>query len=150
MGALDGLSVLLLEDEFLIALEAEDMLTRMGAARIEIAQDLDEADRLLAKSHFDVAMLDVNVNGRTSLDLAAELKQRGVPVLFATGYELKSKSIPADDSIPYITKPYSADKLESALVSTLADTSGPLPKGAHDRIEKRAQSAPTLPPATDD
>ena len=123
MGALDGLSVLLLEDEFLIALEAEDMLARMGAARIEIAQDLEEADRLLAENSFDVAMLDVNVNGRSSLGLASELKRRGVPVLFATGYELKSKSIPADDSIPYITKPYSADRLESALLTTLESTS---------------------------
>ncbi|HEX5005618.1 MAG TPA: response regulator [Hyphomonadaceae bacterium] len=122
MGALDGLSVLLLEDEFLIALEAEDMLARMGAARIEIAQDLEEADRLLAENSFDVAMLDVNVNGKSSLGLASELKRRGVPVLFATGYELKSKSIPADDSSPYITKPYSADRLESALLSTLEST----------------------------
>jgi DNA-binding LytR/AlgR family response regulator len=125
MGALDGLSVLLLEDEFLIALEAEDMLTRMGAARIEIAQDLEAAGRLLAENHFDVAMLDVNVNGRTSLELAAELKQRGTPVLFATGYELKSKSISADESIPYITKPYSADRLESALLVTLSSTAEP-------------------------
>jgi DNA-binding LytR/AlgR family response regulator len=125
MGALDGLSVLLLEDEFLIALEAEDMLTRMGAARIEIAQDLEAAGRLLAENHFDVAMLDVNVNGRTSLELAAELKQRGTPVLFATGYELKSKSISVDESIPYITKPYSADRLESALLVTLSSTAEP-------------------------
>jgi DNA-binding LytR/AlgR family response regulator len=134
MGALDGLSVLLLEDEFLIALEAEDMLTRMGAARIEIAQDLEEATRLLEENQFDVAMLDVNVNGRTSMDLAAELKQRGVPVLFATGYELKSKSIPADDTIPYITKPYSADRLEAALMSTLSSTTEPPRKAAPKRV----------------
>jgi DNA-binding NtrC family response regulator len=134
MGALDGLSVLLLEDEFLIALEAEDMLTRMGAARIEIAQDLEEATRLLVENQFDVAMLDVNVNGRTSMDLAAELKQRGVPVLFATGYELKSKSIPADDTIPYITKPYSADRLEAALMSTLSSTTEPPRKAAPKRV----------------
>jgi DNA-binding NtrC family response regulator len=134
MGALGGLSVLLLEDEFLIALEAEDMLTRMGAARIEIAQDLEEATRLLVENQFDVAMLDVNVNGRTSMDLAAELKQRGVPVLFATGYELKSKSIPADDTIPYITKPYSADRLEAALMSTLSSTTEPPRRAAPKRV----------------
>ncbi|HEY7797717.1 MAG TPA: response regulator [Hyphomonadaceae bacterium] len=110
------------------------MLTRMGAARIEIAQDLEEATRLLVESQFDVAMLDVNVNGRTSMDLAAELKQRGVPVLFATGYELKSKSIPADDTIPYITKPYSADRLEAALMSTLSSTTEPPRKAAPKRV----------------
>ena len=138
MGALDGLSVLLLEDEFLIALEAEDMLTRMGAARIEIAQDLEEAGRLLGEHRFDIAMLDVNVNGQTSLGLAADLKERGIPVLFATGYELKSKSIPADDSIPYITKPYSADRLESALVSALSSTNPPPPTVFPEKSAKRA------------
>ena len=120
MRPLEGMSVLVLEDEFLIALEAEDMLARMGAARIEVAQDLEEAMRLVEASRFDIAMLDVNVNGKTSLGLAAELKQRNIPVLFATGYELNSRSMGADDSIPYVTKPYSAERLQSALVQALA------------------------------
>jgi DNA-binding response OmpR family regulator len=120
MSALAGLSVLLLEDEFLIALEAEDMLLNLGVSKVTIASTLDDAMRLVSSQSFDVAVLDVNVNGAMSFPLAAELRQKGVPVLFATGYELRARPDVADPTLTYVTKPYTADRLAKGVRQVLA------------------------------
>jgi CheY-like chemotaxis protein len=117
MGDLTGTSVLLLEDEFLIALDAEQILTELGAAKVEIASTLTDAERLAENGRFDVAMLDVNINGEVSFALAESLRRRGVPVIFATGYEMKNQPFP--EFAMCVTKPYSSDNLLEVLSTAL-------------------------------
>ena len=58
MRSLDGASVLLLEDEFVVALDAEQMLQELGVVRVETAATLSEAEARAREGHFDVAVLD--------------------------------------------------------------------------------------------
>jgi CheY-like chemotaxis protein len=121
MDELKGASVLLLEDEFLIAMDAEEILKELGAAKVETAATLAEAERLAAGDGFDVAMLDVNINGEMSLPLARALRQRGVPVVLATGYEMRDEGLA--DCVAWLRKPYSREGLQRALVTALKERS---------------------------
>jgi CheY-like chemotaxis protein len=119
MSDLAGLSILLLEDEYLIALDAEQSLKEFGAERVEIASTLREAEDIAAAGRFDVALLDVNINGEMSFALADSLRQRGIPVVFATGYELKKREAPPTEMATIISKPYTKEKLRDALSGAL-------------------------------
>jgi CheY-like chemotaxis protein len=119
MSDLAGVSVLLLEDEYLIALDAEQSLKDFGVERVEIASTLQEAEKLAAAGRYDVALLDVNINGEMSFALADSLRQRGIPVVFATGYELKAREAPPTEIGVTISKPYTRDKLRDALAGAV-------------------------------
>ena len=119
MGNLDGARVLLLEDEFLVALDAEQMLKELGARQVETAATLSEAEERARQGHFDVALLDVNINGQMSFGLAEALRNRGVPVVFATGYELKNRAIPGLDVALCVSKPYTSERLCQVLCAAL-------------------------------
>jgi CheY-like chemotaxis protein len=121
MNVLKGIDVLLLEDEFLIALDAQDILQDMDAGRVEVASTLEEARALAETGRFDVALLDVNINGVMSFPVAALLRQRGVPVVFTTGYELDPDALPQPLAGNIcVTKPYTAEALRDALAHALA------------------------------
>jgi CheY-like chemotaxis protein len=120
MSELEGKSVLLLEDEFLIAMDAEEILVqRLGAATVKVVSTFDEAQAAAEAGAFDIALLDVNINGQMSFPIAEALRARGVPVVFATGYNLGDRRPPEIDPAHCLTKPYTGDGLEAALVSAL-------------------------------
>lgn len=125
MGTLDGVSVLLLEDEYLIALDAEQILQDLGVRRIETAATLSDAETRARDGHFDIALLDVNVNGQMSFALAQTLRARGVPVVFATGYELKDRAIPGLEADLCVSKPYTSERLRQVLCAALAGDQRP-------------------------
>ena len=120
MTSITGLSVLLVEDEFLIAIDAQEMLQEMGAASVDIAGTFEEAERLIGAKHFDLAVLDVNLNGRMSFPLAEKLFAAGTPVLFGTGYSLMSRPMPGFERGVCVSKPYTAQTLKQGLLSALA------------------------------
>jgi CheY-like chemotaxis protein len=121
---LAGLSILLLEDEFLIALDAQDILMELGAARVEVVNTLDAARQALERPQFDLALLDINVNGEMSFPVAEQFAIRNVPVVFASGYELRDP--PKLNGMPAccLGKPYTTENLQKALLSTLASKRG--------------------------
>jgi light-regulated signal transduction histidine kinase (bacteriophytochrome)/CheY-like chemotaxis protein len=112
--ALDGLKILLVEDQLVIAMDAEMMLAGKGASAIETAASPAEALRKL--SHFtpDAAVLDVNLGTETSLPVAEELARRNIPFVFATGYG-DNIMVPQSFSAPTIRKPYDEAALARAL-----------------------------------
>ena len=120
MATLEGACVLLLEDEYLIALDAEQILKELGVQQVEIASTLSEAVERVREGRFDVALLDVNVNGEMSFGLAKVLSARGVPVVFTTGYELKDRGVPDIDTDLCVSKPYTSERLRQALCAALA------------------------------
>jgi CheY-like chemotaxis protein len=86
-SGIQGLRVLVVEDEGLIAIMFEDMLMDMGCAAIRLARDADEALRIVENEDFDAALLDVNLGrGKTSYPIADALTRRGTPFAFLTGY----------------------------------------------------------------
>ena len=120
MTNISGLSILLVEDEFLIAIDAQEMLEEMGAASVDVAGTFEEAERLIAAKKFDLAVLDVNLNGRMSFPLAEKLLDNGTPVLFGTGYSLISRPMPGFERGICVSKPYTAQTLKQGLLTALA------------------------------
>ncbi len=110
---LDGLKLLLVEDDDLVAFTVEEMLLQGKAASVVVAADVPTALQELARGAFDAAILDINLAGQPSWPVAAELRRLGIPYLTVTGYaglqhELLGKVLP---------KPYSMRQMLEAVAS---------------------------------
>jgi light-regulated signal transduction histidine kinase (bacteriophytochrome) len=83
---LDGLRILIVEDQALIAIDMEETLRRMGARDVRLSPNA--ADALVAIDEFnpDAAVLDFNLGTDTAVDAADALMRRSIPFIFATGY----------------------------------------------------------------
>jgi two-component sensor histidine kinase/ligand-binding sensor protein len=115
-ASVQGLSVLIVEDEALIALEAEAELLRAGTGAMTRAHSIEEAERCISSAPFDVAILDVNLNGRPSFPLADLLADRGISFVFASGYSHLHGLPERWRSVPLVNKPYSRAELVAAIV----------------------------------
>ncbi|CAG1014769.1 MAG: response regulator [Rhizobiaceae bacterium] len=121
---LAGKRILVVEDEFLLALDAAATLEACGVKVVGPAYSIERALALAATEDLDAAMLDVNLKGANSLPVALALERRGVPIMYATGYGAKPRDWPAG---PVIDKPYSAEQIGGALASLLSGTARPEP-----------------------
>jgi len=83
---LSGLRVLVVEDEMLVSMLVEDMLSDLGCSVVGPAAELDQAMDLAKTADIDLALLDVNLGGKPIFPVADALKARGVPFAFASGY----------------------------------------------------------------
>ncbi|WP_414692512.1 response regulator [Phenylobacterium sp.] len=83
---LDGLRVLVVEDEMMVSMLIEDMLGELGCLVVGPASRLDEAMALARDADIDCAVLDVNLGGQPIFPVADLLRERGRPFAFATGY----------------------------------------------------------------
>jgi DNA-binding response OmpR family regulator len=101
---LAGHLVLVVEDDYFIAEEICTALRRTGAAVIGPAPDVEQGRLLIAEQRLDCAVLDVNLHGEHVFQLAGELRARGVPSIFATGYEASFLPLAFRDAI-YLQKP---------------------------------------------
>jgi CheY-like chemotaxis protein len=110
--------VLIVEDEDIISMLTEDMLYGLGHEVAASAGDLAGGLKAAENGGFDVALLDINLRGVTSYPIADLLIERGIPVIFTSGYaawEVESRY----PRIPKVQKPFTAEILEQALSSTL-------------------------------
>jgi CheY-like chemotaxis protein len=103
-------TVLVLEDEVLVAVVIEDLLLDQGAAEVFVCRDADEAQALVALRNVDCAILDVKIGDSDSFGLADDLNRREVPFFFATasGPEAVAER---HRHRPILAKPYSNDQL---------------------------------------
>ncbi len=113
------LKVLLVEDEALIAMMAQDMIEGLGHEVVHIASTLNEALDACAKRDFDCALLDVNLNGDSSMPVAVAMKARGRPFAFTTGYGAGGVDGDHHD-VPILSKPYALAELEKTLDTFVA------------------------------
>jgi CheY-like chemotaxis protein len=109
-----GLRLLVVEDEVMISALVEDMLAELGHSIVGLAASVEEAAGLAAGAEFDVALLDVNLQGETVESVAATLAQRGKPFVFTTGYGERALP-PAFKDRPLLPKPYHIDQLSEIL-----------------------------------
>ena len=112
--------VLVLEDNFIIALEAEDILKSIGVDHVEIACNVAEAQALIREQSFDFAFLDINLGSQTSFDFAALLIERGMAFGFVSGYGDDFVFPVALRDISRITKPFNESSMASLLASVMA------------------------------
>lgn len=106
--------ILIVEDEPLLAIHLEDLLTDLGHRVIAIATRIDRALVLPRESEIDIAILDVNVAGSQSFGTADVLRERGIPFVFATGYGAEGL-VEGYRQEPILQKPYEPDELERAI-----------------------------------
>jgi DNA-binding response OmpR family regulator len=109
------LSVLIVEDETLVALDAEMQLTDAGARVMGNARSIEEAKQYIASTSFDVAILDVNLNGQLSYPLADLLACRGIAFVFASGYSEFDGLPERWRATPVVNKPYNGGELAAAI-----------------------------------
>jgi CheY-like chemotaxis protein len=111
-----GKRVLVVEDEPLIRMLLGDMLTDLGYTVAAEAGRLDEALTVAKQADFDLAILDVNLNGHPITPVVDILVERRVPFVFVSGYA--RRSIPPEHStIPLLQKPFQAEGLARALAA---------------------------------
>lgn len=123
-ASLAGMRVLLVEDQVLIALDAESNLRQLGAAQVVIAPTAEHAMKAINQARPDLAVLDVNLGDHTSTPVAEALRNLGVPFMFATGY---GDTVMLPDSmrtVPIVRKPYAGSALEEALANLLRSRDG--------------------------
>ena len=114
-----GLSVFVVEDEALLAMNLEDMLTDLGCTVAGTAMQVEQAERMFAEGlSCDAAILDVNLGGNMVYPLARRLCEKGIPIIFATGYG--QEGLPQEwRSHAILPKPYSEDQVGEALMRAL-------------------------------
>lgn len=118
--SLDGMRVLIMEDEFLIALDVEQLCRDHGAADVVIVRNLEElgADPF-ARDPFHVAVLDVMLAGEPTTGFAGQLVERSIPFVFATGYSDNEEMFERFEGVPVVGKPYSGRDLMAALAGVI-------------------------------
>jgi CheY-like chemotaxis protein len=114
-----GRRVLVVEDEAIVAMLVEDMLTELGHSVVGPAMRLDQALPLAREAEFDFAILDVNLGGQLSFPVADVLRARGIPFIFATGYGRTGVEDAYRDTIT-LMKPFERSDVERAFARTLA------------------------------
>jgi CheY-like chemotaxis protein len=109
-----GRRILVVEDEFLIRMLLEDMLTDLGYELAGVAGRLDEATEMAKTKDFDLAILDVNLDGHDVYPVADLIGKRGLPFMFVTGYG--GRGLPdAYRERPTLQKPFQLDELKKML-----------------------------------
>jgi CheY-like chemotaxis protein len=113
-----GVRVLIVEDEIVVALFLEDLLIEFGYEVAGVAGQLDDA--MARAPDYDVAVLDVHLNGRNVFDFADTLAARGTPFVFATGYG--ERGIPERHRArPVLQKPFQPGDLKQVLAQIVAE-----------------------------
>jgi CheY-like chemotaxis protein len=116
---LDGLKVLVVEDEMMVSMLIEDMLADLGCTIVGPASRLDEAMQLAREAELDCAVLDVNLGGQPIFPLADLLRQKGAPFAFATGYgDAGLRDV--DKGSPVLQKPFREGDLARVLCDLTA------------------------------
>nr|WP_281414741.1 response regulator [Plastoroseomonas arctica] len=116
---MSGRTILVVEDEQLVAMLIEDALVDAGAIVMGAAATVAEALMLLGTSVPDVAVMDMNLCGQSAAPVADALAARGVPFLVATGYG--AAGLPkGHESAPVLAKPFDPNDLIRQLVALAA------------------------------
>ncbi|RFC65210.1 response regulator [Fulvimarina endophytica] len=119
--SLNGLSVVVVEDETIIAMQLEDMLEDAGCRIVATAMRLRQAMALLDEDKAaGAAVLDVNLGDATVFPFAEGLQAAGIPIVFATGYG--TAGVPDEwRRYPILQKPYTSAQIEAALLRVVFD-----------------------------
>lgn len=117
-GLLDRLRVLVLEDEFLIVLDVEQICRDHGAREVIIARTIEEAQGALDSGAFDAAIIDMMLGHESTLGFAQNLRARAIPFIFGTGYAETDEVAGLFPGVRLVGKPYADTDLVQALAAT--------------------------------
>jgi DNA-binding NtrC family response regulator len=107
--------VLIVEDNYIIALDTEDMLQELGIETVRTANSISQALAMIDERVPGYAFVDVNLGDEKSFAVAQKLSELGVPFAFATGYGSSEDFPPHFMAMPIVAKPFSLARLRFAL-----------------------------------
>jgi two-component system, chemotaxis family, sensor kinase Cph1 len=114
--------ILFVEDSFLITIELEEMCEDLGWEMVGPASRIAKAIELASQATFDVALLDINLNGEMSWQVATILQRRGAPFAFSTGYDA-NYIVPSEFAgTKIVRKPYHTGAVEHCIRELIAVT----------------------------
>ena len=116
---LSGMTILIVEDEFLIALEAQRIVEDAGASAILASTLMQARVHLASGTRIDATLLDLRLGRDDALPLARELHSKGTPVVIASGFD-PGVGLP---SVPVVAKPYR----DADLIAAILAVCGPMP-----------------------
>jgi len=108
--------ILVVEDEAMISMLLEDMVLDCGGELVGPVAKFDDALELAHQAEFGVAVLDLNLNGTLSYPIAEVIRERGIPVIFATGYGADGLLDRFSDC-PTLQKPFSQQDFAGAVAA---------------------------------
>ena len=116
---IDGARILVVEDESVITMLLQDMFEELNCEVVSLASRFQDALDKANTLSFEVAILDVNLNGQRTFPIAEALMARGLPFIFATGYG--AAAVPEHfRGAPVLQKPFRIADLERAVRTALA------------------------------
>jgi DNA-binding response OmpR family regulator len=112
-------SILIVEDEPLIAMMLEDFIQSLGHEVSGNCDSVGSALKEVEKGAFDLAILDINLKGESVWPVASALRDKGTPFVLATGGHVDPP--PAEFAgVPTIEKPYTIDRVTPIIEAVLA------------------------------
>jgi CheY-like chemotaxis protein len=105
-----GKRLLVVEDEFVIALDLQNLLEAAGHEVVGLAANVPDALALIETTTIDGAILDINLRGERVTEVADLLARKEIPFLFVSGYGSAGRP-PGHDRVPVLAKPYSENVL---------------------------------------
>jgi CheY-like chemotaxis protein len=115
---LQGKRVLIVEDDVLLLMSLQDMVTTFGCTIANSAMAVGPALQMARDPALDLAILDINLCGKLVTPVAEMLASRGVPFIFASGYD--AQMVPSVGERPRVSKPYTSNQIRTALLAALA------------------------------
>ena len=112
--------ILIVEDEMLIAMMLQDIVSDLGHQPVGPVMRLEPALDAALRDDFDLAILDLNLAGKQSFPIADRLLDRGIPFFFATGYGRDGLTEGYRD-LPVVQKPYDAYQIALMLRDLTGD-----------------------------
>jgi CheY-like chemotaxis protein len=114
---LAGLRILVIEDEFLIAMDVEQLCYDNGASHVAIVSRMQPPHQL---PDCDIAILDLVLSGISTMPLAEHFHRRGVPFVFVSGYQDRAELAARFPGTPLLPKPYVPEDLLAAVAGLSA------------------------------
>jgi DNA-binding response OmpR family regulator len=113
-------SILLIEDEALIRLMVEEMVEQLGHTVVAVAGNVEDGRSLAEIEEYDLAILDINLEGFNVQPVAEAVTDRGLPFFFLSGYDIRG--VPDGfKEVPVLTKPCSPDALKRTIEFVLSN-----------------------------
>ncbi|RIX31690.1 response regulator [Sphingomonas edaphi] len=116
-------SILIVEDEPLIAMMLEDFILSLGHEVSGSCDSVPSALKEVESGTFDLAILDVNLKGESVWPVAAALREKGTPFVLASGGHVDPPPAEFVD-VPMIEKPYTIDRVTPVIDAALAQAEG--------------------------
>ena len=120
-GPLQGLRILVVEDDVLIALDCQQSLQDAGATIVEIAKTKSEVSALLTRTSFDIAVIDIFLAAESGIPIAELMVEAGIAFIFCSAATTEFDLPNALKGKVLISKPYSTSDLVEAIRAKSVD-----------------------------